>query len=545
VLIAKQIAIPVSTKSDEWIAAEVLRESFQLAQTASDAVINAEELDDTTEATVELASLFLAHVARAVDEDAQSKTARTQVLLNAFKHFAHSYLGQNDVHAVTLSFDVEIRRTVLSTYYLALSTLEAQNVQDIPRARLPALFEATADGKASAYALFGGQGTNEVYFDELQTLFDVYHPFVSSFLEEMASSVLVPLTEAATVPFYTHGMEVLAWLSGTAPRPSVDYLASVPLSMPLIGLTQLTQYLISCRVAGLTPGEMRSHFAGTTGHSQGVVSAVAISASDSFASFVTNAKKCLTWLFFCGLRGQEAFPVVALEPSMVKDSLDGGEGAPTPMLAVSGLSLVDLEKHIGSTNKHLPENSRLGVSLHNGSKRFVVTGPPKALFGLVTSLRKVRAPTDLDQSKIPFSQRKPVFSIRFLAVGVPYHSHYLVDGVEKMLKTDLKGEELWKANELAIPVYHTESGKLNIRLHLSELAVLTTIDRRRSSKQPRLDHPHALRAGSHYAYSLGQGCGVRREGHSCGRLRSGRRVRHRLTHGQPYRGSWRPRRCRR
>jgi hypothetical protein len=31
----------------------------------------------------------------------------------------------------------------------------------------------------------------------------------------------------------------------------------------------------------------------------------------------------------------------------------------------------------------------------------------------------------LDQSKTPFSQRKPVFSIRFLLIGVPYHSEYL------------------------------------------------------------------------------------------------------------------------
>ena len=60
------------------------------------------------------------------------------------------------------------------------------------------------------------------------------------------------------------------------------------------------------------------------------------------------------------------------------------------------------------------------MSLHNGLRTFVVNGPARSLYGLVTSLRKVRAPTALDQSKIPFSQRKPVFSVRFLVVGVPY-----------------------------------------------------------------------------------------------------------------------------
>ena len=97
------------------------------------------------------------------------------------------------------------------------------------------------------------------------------------------------------------------------------------------------------------------------------------------------------------------------------------------------------------------------VSLHNGPKTFVVTGPPKSLFGLVTSLRKVRAQIGLDQSKTPFSQRKPVFSIRFLIVGVPYHSEYL-DGVTDTVEEDLEDEEFWEAKDLKIPVYNTEDG---------------------------------------------------------------------------------------
>ena len=84
------------------------------------------------------------------------------------------------------------------------------------------------------------------------------------------------------------------------------------------------------------------------------------------------------------------------------------------MLSVTGLSLKDLEAHVVSTNEHLVNGSKLQVSLHNGPKAFVVTGPSKALFGLVTSLRKVKASSGLDQSKVPFSQRKPVFSSRIL-----------------------------------------------------------------------------------------------------------------------------------
>jgi len=55
----------------------------------------------------------------------------------------------------------------------------------------------------------------------------------------------------------------------------------------------------------------------------------------------------------------------------------------------------------------------------------------------------VKAPSSLDQSKVPSSQRKPVFSFRFLAVGVPYHSEYLVDAAERLFEEDLEGKDLW------------------------------------------------------------------------------------------------------
>jgi fatty acid synthase subunit alpha len=54
-------------------------------------------------------------------------------------------------------------------------------------------------------------------------------------------------------------------------------------------------------------------------------------------------------------------------------------------------------------------------------------------------------------------QRNPVFSVRFLLVGVPYHSTYL-DGVTDTVEEDLDDGELWEAKDLKIPVYNTEDG---------------------------------------------------------------------------------------
>lgn len=164
---------------------------------------------------------------------------------------------------------------------------------------------------------------------------------------------------------------------------------------------------------------------------------VAIAASETFESFTENSRKALKWSFLSGLCSQQAFSIVSLEPGTVEDSIEGGEGSPSPMLSITGLNLKEVGTHIRKTHSHLSENSQLQVSLHNGPRAFVATGPARALYGLVSSLRKVRAPSGLDQSKTPFSQRKPVFSIRFLAVGVPYHSEYLVGATEKFVEEDL------------------------------------------------------------------------------------------------------------
>ncbi|THH15787.1 hypothetical protein EW146_g4747 [Bondarzewia mesenterica] len=453
-----RVSFPVSTEVDQWIAAEVLRDDFVHAQSTID---NAVELEDETQAMILLHASFLGFAAEKVNSGDAPVDADGDFTLLFHIPCRYRYpfprLHVRRRHA----------KSVLSSFFLAYATLQQYEIADVPRLPTPSLLKDAAAGNASVYALFGGQGINEVYFDELQSLYDIYKPFVASFLETAVLEVLKPLTEAhQSTSFYSHGLDVIAWLKGTAPVPPVSYLASVPVSFPLICLTQLTQFLTASRVSGLSPAEFSSRMAGATGHSQGLVTALCISASADDASYLENALKGLRWSFFAALRSQQAFPVLALEPSIVEDAVESGEGSPTPMLSVVGLQLKDLEAHVAKTNKHLPENSKLCISLHNGTKAFVITGPPRALYGLVTSLRKVRAPSGLDQSKVPFSQRKPVFFVRFLVVGVPYHSEYLRSATEKVYETDLNGEELWTPEQLRIPVYHTEDG--------SDLRKLTT-----------------------------------------------------------------------
>ncbi|KAJ3540249.1 hypothetical protein NM688_g6254 [Phlebia brevispora] len=448
------VSIPVAIKGDEWIVAETLRDEFATKRDTQDAIDTTVELENENEASVELFARFLRFVATKVEDGSQSTAAHVAFLHDALKHFTTTYLSEQDIHTVSAAFDLDVRKTVLSAYYLALATLEKKGVS-VPRAPAPALLKAA--------------GTNEVYFDELQTLYDTYKPYVAPFVAALTEETLLPLAAAEEATnFYSDGLDVVSWLTGASPRPPVAYLASIPISLVLIALTQLVQYLVVCRASNLTPEELRSRFAGATGHSQGIISAVAIAASTTYESFFENTKKALTWAFHLAKRGQLSFPVLALEPSIIQDAIEGGEGTPTPMLSVTGLSLKELEGHIKKTNAHLPSNSQLQISLYNGLRAFVVTGPARALYGLVTSLRKVKAPSGLDQGRTPFSQRKPVFSVRFLVINVPFHSPYLTGVTDTLFEEDLGGKELWTQQELGIPVYHTEDGS-DLRAHSGSL----------------------------------------------------------------------------
>lgn len=197
-------------------------------QSLVDAIDTTADLENEAEAAVELAARFLGFVAQKLHQLTESTAARTSLLLNVFKYFTSAYLHTKEIHCLVASYDTEVRKTVLSSYFLALAALRENKVDDIPSGPHSALLAAVAAKKASVFALFGGQGTNEVYFDELQSLYDIYKPFVSSFLATVTNDALIPLAEAQNASsHYTFGLDVVSWLSGASPalRPHISLLS--------------------------------------------------------------------------------------------------------------------------------------------------------------------------------------------------------------------------------------------------------------------------------------------------------------------------------
>ncbi|GAA5825048.1 hypothetical protein JCM11251_006076 [Rhodosporidiobolus azoricus] len=479
-----RLSINVPSTPQEWIAAEVARDTFQdwlhAAEKEGNLVgFEAAEVDDEqaggdgiSEQELVLNAYFLAHVADLLPFPASATSPATAaVLLAAFSHFSSTFLQGTDVHSLAASLPAPVRSLVISSFYLAKTKLEVEGLGKVlPQQQQSALLQKVETGEAELYGLFGGQGMNEVYFDELQTLYDLYTPLLSSFLSR-ASEHLVSLAAAeSSTLIYEHSLDALSWLQDPSSRPDVPYLASCAVSLPLIGLTQLCQYIVYGKGSSLGPAELGAKFKGATGHSQGVVSALVIAreypadkqdGSDAWQPFYEQALRGLTVLFQIGLQGTLAFPPLAISTALQNSSVENGEGAPTAMLAVTGLEHKALEKKIDEVNGHVKAEGReasVSISLFNGAKAFVVTGNPRDLVGLADGLRKNRAPAGKDQSKTPHSKRLPVFSMRFLPINVPYHSSLLSGATEKAVAATSSDASFWSPSTLSFSVYNTEDG---------------------------------------------------------------------------------------
>ncbi|KAL1917786.1 uncharacterized protein VTP21DRAFT_3620 [Calcarisporiella thermophila] len=457
VIQSNSVEVSFLVSADLWVAAEQLRDEFRASQppSAMKDTQSAEIEEQTTE--MELAAQFLKFVIQRLSQESQFvAVART-----IFFDFKQRFLRSNEVHAVTRDLPLESRVTIVQAYYAAFVAL--RNAGAIKPDELSglksALFDAASKGDASLFAVFGGQGNIEEYFDELRNIYSTYDGLVLPFLTKMSAVLREHAKSSEASVFHSKGLDVMRWLENPESLPDLSYLVSAPVSLPLIGLTQLLHYLVVFKILDMTPDQVRRSFLGATGHSQGIITAVAIAASGTEDEFFLNSEKALGLLFWIGTRSQQIFPPTTLNPAILQDSLSNNEGNPTPMLAIANLRLEQVQKHIEATNLHLPPERQIHISLYNGPRSFVCTAPPQSLYGLNLSLRKLKAPTGLEQSRVPFSQRKIRFTNRFLPITAPFHSRYL-DGVTDLLAKDVErcGLNFAKA-DLAIPVFGTDTGR--------------------------------------------------------------------------------------
>lgn len=447
--------------------------------------------DEEPTSPVELLGKFIGYVTSLIDtagSDESQQKKITSILELTFKDFESSYLNGNDIHTLAAKLlqdnDIALEEQVeavenntnnkqevfpttlpkvkeLVKNYLnakvLLHKLGVITVQNSQNKINSALFGSDI---TKIYAIFGGQGNTDDYFEELRDLYQTYSYLIEDILDFVSKTLnnLLKNSSQDMEKIFTQGLDVKHWLKYPNATPENDYLLSIPISCPLIGVIQLTHYALTARLLNVTPGELRSKIQGATGHSQGLVAAVSIAEADSWDAFFKSFEKAITLLFFIGVHCYLAYPKTSLPPSILQDSLENGEGVPSPMLTISNLTKEQVQEYVDKTNSHLPAEKHIVISLVNGARNLVVSGPPQSLYGLNLTLRKAKEPSGLDQSRIPYSERKLRFSNRFLPVASPFHSHLLEPANEAIIDNLKAFNVEFSAKDLKIPVYDTFDG---------------------------------------------------------------------------------------
>lgn len=472
---------------DLWATAERLRESF-----GSFMDLNYYKKDGAQNTSIlwsqyELALLLLQYLHSIIGQtsDNNSIKGKSLALLHViFIEYIGKFFeaGSLDPHALILFKGAKHKESVLMLESGIISTSKALRIHYDVRTTLrncgylnlhardhqlnSSLLCAADERRAKLAAIFGGQGNTEDYLGEIIEIDAAYHPLIA----QMLSAVLPGLLEVSQDPEATDILpkgiiDVQKWIDYPDTRPPRDHLVAAPVSLPLVGLIQLLNLWVMMQVLDISPWQLKQIFMSTTGHSQGIISAVVLASNfenndESIDCFLQSCKRALQLLFWIGVRAQQTHPQTSLAPQALNDSINNDEGIPTPMLAISNLTYDQLKMHVDRTNEHLPLDRRIEIALFNGPRNFVCSGPQASLYGLNRSLRKVKLSGNTNEGKVPYSQRKLRFSTRFLPISTPFHCSYQQQAVN-MIMGDVNRYKLhFSSRDLVLPVISTSDGKI-------------------------------------------------------------------------------------
>ncbi|KAH7122957.1 fatty acid synthase beta subunit [Dactylonectria macrodidyma] len=442
--------------------------------------------DENAQSSLELVLAYADQVSEKIlqgdREDAQASREALRVLID---YVDQTVLATKNIHPVVASSPLSDsqKSKLLRSYYEALHAADV----DI-RPQESGLFGASSTTKVTPtiYTVFGGQGLRGDCIQELREIITTYSSLTKDLIHDAAILLTnLSATDASVSQLFPQGLDILAWLHDPAQVPDSTYSTSAPVSTPMIGIVQLAHYEVTCKTLGLTPGQFRSRIAGTTGHSQGIITAAATAVADDWPSWREVTRAAITTLFWIGVRTQQAWNTLqcntTVSEAMVQDSIDHGERAPSPMLSVRGLAREDVQRCVDATNRYFKHGGHyLAITMTNGPRHFVVSGPPKYLYGLNLQIRKAKQL--LMQRNADDDSKAAVVGSRFLDVSVPFHTN-LLDEAISMIQNDVK-DILLQSSAMTIPVFNTEDGQdtgseadeANVLHKLVELVVRRSVD---------------------------------------------------------------------
>ncbi|KAJ2562015.1 fatty acid synthase alpha subunit Lsd1 [Coemansia sp. RSA 1822] len=368
------------------------------------------------------------------------------VAVAGIKAFEAQHCAGQNIHVVVGNMDLISEQTqeILRLYYA---------IQHMLGGRLPAPKSALlTNPEFHALAVFGGQGGMDNYMDETRAVFSVYRPLVEDFARSMAEFLSKETSVPQFARVYEHGLDIMRWIEEPESTPEQSYMVSVPVCMPVVGLTQLMQVMVAYKTLGVSPAELANGFQWITGHSQGIVGAAVLSMVTDEESFYNVSRIALGLTFIAGVFPQLDYPLVE-QPAETSNSAQA-----SPMAAVLKLSKTQVESAVARFNKQCAQ-CPVYLSLTNSTHMHVVSGAVPSMRKFANMLATDFYTTNTDQTRVPYSQRKAHVVVKFLSISGPYHCPLLTHAHNKACEYATERGWVLDGQKLRRPVKTYEDGR--------------------------------------------------------------------------------------
>ncbi|KAJ2160631.1 fatty acid synthase alpha subunit Lsd1 [Coemansia sp. RSA 552] len=189
---------------------------------------------------------------------------------------------------------------------------------------------------------------------------------------------------------------------------------------------------------------------------QGISTAAVFSMLSDEDSFEKNSRSLLAIAMIIGAVAQFQYPYDA---SVHDTDALVASTRPKPMVHIRGLTRDRLEVLLAEFNAQEQNTSRhVHLAITNTSDQFIVAGIVASAAKLVKFLDLHSASPEEDQSKVPFSLRRPVISTSYLGTTAPHHCS-LLDGAAKEAYNYAQ-EKGWvfDATDMRLPVQAGDDG---------------------------------------------------------------------------------------
>lgn len=215
-------------------------------------------------------------------------------------------------------------------------------------------------GQERLFVQFGGQGAP--WYKELAKYYK--EPSMKRFFDMALGAIEEERSRVDGTVGLPHGLDARAWLENEASIPSDDYLACAAVSIPMIQVTQLA-HLENVIQKGISCKTLVQASDGSSGHSQGLIPASLVAMGLEGDEYYAMAARYVKYLLYLGVRAQEAHPQFAATASEIERSEKAGNKVPAPMMAVVGESHQSIQALVDQTNKELPADQQIYISLYN------------------------------------------------------------------------------------------------------------------------------------------------------------------------------------